>query len=91
MSKELYDEICKNCELACVCYGRAIEACSVKEIIRLRNQIEWLWSNCRIKYYPNGIDPMKGDYPIQHYISNGINKDSRNAIESFYPKDKDDA
>jgi hypothetical protein len=39
-------------------------------------QIERLWKNCRITFYPN--QNLNG---IEHYIANGCNNDSRKEIE----------
>ncbi len=40
-------------------------------------QLEWLWANCRIVYYPK--DPP-GAYPIEH--APGAGKDMRAVIEA---------
>ena len=39
-----------------------------------KEQLEWLWSNCRIVYFPG-----HGQYPIEHRPF--ANKDSRDIIE----------
>jgi hypothetical protein len=80
--------VCTSCGLIPVAELEFIElkkqlAEKDSEIGRLRKQIEWMWSNCRIVYYPCGIDPMKGAYPIEHYVANGVDKDNRENIELY--------
>ena len=53
------------------------------EIETLKKQIQWIWENCRITFYPNGTDPTHGACPIEHNITNGCNKNSRSEIEKF--------
>lgn len=40
-------------------------------------ELEWLWKNCRIIYFPPGL------YPVEH--NPHANKLSRDFIESFMP------
>lgn len=55
----------------------------VEQIHRYADYISWLWENCTIIHYPNGTDPMKGGYPVEHCILNGRNKDNRRKIEQY--------
>ncbi len=58
-------------------------AAQAAEIERLRNQLELLLGSCRIAFYPNGIDPMRDAYPVEHYMSNGCKKNNRSEIETY--------
>lgn len=47
-----------------------------------KEQLEWLWANCRIIYYP-----MDGRYPFEH--TSNVNKDMREFIEKEMNKTVD--
>lgn len=45
------------------------------ETAQIRQQLEWLWANCKIVAWPDG-----GEYPLEHNLA--ANKDMRVAIEA---------
>lgn len=59
-----------GCEPTAFC-----DDCAHGELQRLREQIEWLWANCKIVYWPRSAN----EYPIEH--NPYANKDSRQLIE----------
>lgn len=46
---------------------------------KIEDELEWLWANCRIVYFP-----PDGEYPIEHTMA--ARKDSRELIEAARDK-----
>lgn len=55
-----------------------LEQALTAELDRLRAQLDAIWGNCRVVFYPSMGDP-RGDYPFEH--APGAGKDSRSMIE----------
>lgn len=63
---------------------KAFQDAAVNEaIVELQKQLDWMWNNCNIVYFPPANDI--GTYPIEH--NPHANKESRGAIEFFAMKE----
>lgn len=54
----------------------------LREMEKTKQQLEWIWANCRIIYFP----PDPNEYPLEHTTMTPFKKDLRYRIEFHMKK-----